>query len=103
MQDTDLLKRRGWRPVELHSPSEQTIPRSETWRLGWEPFCAELELWDNGEIRGRICAPGLKVHGTMTFDSLRSIEDAVDFLEKLVEGATNALPDSMKPEHQRRD
>jgi hypothetical protein len=33
----------------------------------------------------------MKVHGNMIFESLRSVEDAVDFLERLLEGATLAL------------
>ena len=90
MKDTDLLTQRGWRRVP--EPAEQTIPRSDTWRLGTGAFHVELELWENGEIRGRLCAPGMRVYGNMTFPSLRSVPDAVDFLEKLLEGATNALP-----------
>lgn len=85
------LQARGWK--KIGEPAEQTIPSSETWRLGWEPFCVELELWGNGEIRGRLCAPGLKIYGNMVFESLRSIPDAVDFLEKLLDGAIRALPD----------
>ena len=92
MESMEFLKSRGWRLVGPNPPGERLVPHSETWRHGWEPFCVELELWQTGEIRGRLCAPGMKVHGNMIFESLRSIEDAVEFLERLLKGATQALP-----------
>ena len=87
----ELLKDRGWIRVGPE-PLEPILPCMVIWRLGWEPFCVELELWGNGEIKGRLCAPGLQVQGNIVFESLKSVEDAVDFLEKLLQGALTSLP-----------
>lgn len=90
MSDVEFLTGRGWQ--RIGGPSDGTVPSCETWRRGWQPFCVEIELWGTGEIRGRLCAPGLKIQGNMVFEALRSVPDAVDFLERLLEGATKALP-----------
>lgn len=95
------LAERGWKQIDPDPPG--TVPRVQSWRLGWEPFCVELEIWEKGEIRGRLCAPGLKVYGNMVFESLRSVPDAVDFLEKLLDGATHALPQEPQPEAEGED
>lgn len=99
MGNGEFLKKRGWKRIGS-DPPELTIPSYEMWRLGWEPFCVELEVWENKEIRGRLCAPGLKVQGTMVFEYLRNVPDAVDFLEKLLEGAIRSLPSNVVPIHQ---
>jgi hypothetical protein len=83
------LTARGWKKVD---DLEDSVPRVAVWRKGWEPFCVELELWSTGEIRGRLAAPGLAICGNMIFCDLPSVEDAVNFLEKLLVGATAALP-----------
>jgi hypothetical protein len=85
------LRDRGWTLLPIGYPN-QSSHNCEVWRFGSEPFCVELELWSNGQIHGRLCAPGLNVTGTMIFESLKSVLSAVEFLEKLLDGAIKALP-----------
>lgn len=78
------LEVRGW----------ERLPESRAgvavWRKGWEPFCVELEL--TGEtINGRLCAPGLSAGGTLMFHHLQDVESAATFLEKLLQGASDAI------------
>lgn len=86
------LKSRGWRLIRAVDEDGVTVPKYSVWRKGWEPFCVELELWDNEDIRGRLAAPGLKVHGNLIFSNMPSVDEAATFLEKLLVGATAALP-----------
>ena len=85
------LTSRGWRLVTAVDEDGVTVPKCEIWRKGWEPFCVEIELWDNGDIRGRLAAPGLQVHGNMIFTDLPDIDSASVFLNKLLIGANAAL------------
>ena len=82
------LSLRGWRQVD---DGLDKVPRVQIWRKGTEPFCIEMEIWDGGNVRGRLCAPGMKVCGTMIFE-LSSVDEGAVFLEKLMDGATKALP-----------
>lgn len=82
------LAQRGWSRV---SDGKGAVPLVEVWRKCVGPLCVELELWDNGNIRGRLCSGEGRITGGLQFDNLSTIDEVAQFLEKLLDGAAKAF------------
>jgi hypothetical protein len=74
-----MLQHRGWTPVET-DPSN--CVRS-AWKKSAGSFTAEIKIYD-GEVKGYITAASQKVQGTITFEKLRSLQEAADVLEPML-------------------